>query len=58
MHEPPNTGKARTVVIDMPGWLRIAGIASALLLIPAVNVGEWICTRIEKAWRDRVRWFR
>jgi hypothetical protein len=59
MREPLNTGKGCPVVIeDMPGWLRIAGVVFAVLLIPAVNVGERIYTKIEKAWRDRVRWFR
>jgi hypothetical protein len=45
-------------VIDMPAWLRITCVAFAVLLIPAINIGERIYTKIEKAWRNRVRWFR
>jgi hypothetical protein len=46
------------MVEDMPAWLRIAGVAFAVLLIPGIVVGERIYTRIEKEWRNRVRWFR
>ena len=45
------------MIEDMLAWLRITGLVFAVLLIPAVNVGEWIYTKIEKAWRNRVRWF-
>jgi hypothetical protein len=45
------------MVADLPGWLRIAGVACAVLLIPAVNVGERIYTWAQTRWRDRV-WLR
>jgi hypothetical protein len=43
---------------DFPTWVRISSISFALLLIPAIIAGERIYTKIEKAWRNRVRWFR
>lgn len=46
------------MVEDAPMWVRIAGLAFSLLLIPAIVVGERIYTRLEQAWRHRVRWFR
>jgi hypothetical protein len=46
------------MVEDMPGWLRITGLGFAVLLIPGVVVGERICARVGRAWRNRVRRFR
>ena len=46
------------MIADMPAWLRITGLTFAVLLIPGIVVGERIYTKIEKAWRNRVRWFR
>jgi hypothetical protein len=46
------------MVENLPAWVRIGGIVFAVLLIPAVNVGERIYTWAERKWRDRVRRFR
>jgi hypothetical protein len=43
---------------DPPAWLQIVGIASALLLIPAIIIGERIYTWTERKWRTRVRRYR
>jgi hypothetical protein len=46
------------MVEDAPAWVRIGGIVFAVLLIPAVNVGERIYTWVETQWCHRVRRFR
>jgi hypothetical protein len=43
---------------DPPAWLRLAGVALAVLFVPAIIVGERLYSRAERKWRHRVRRFR
>ena len=46
--EPVSTRRGGCAVIeDMPGWLRIASVIGAVLLIPAINISDRIYTRIK-----------